>query len=202
VILAAQAAKMEFRWNVGNGRRVRFLEDQWFGTCSLAIQYWEIYLIVNEHGCTIREAWDGENLKISFRRAVNSRLMQLWYELVEIARGIQFTDEEDVMIWQFDSSGVFSVQSLYAVINDRGWNKCLLQTCGKYLFPRGFISLYGFLLTIRLLSGITWLREDKLMTKLAYLVMRMSSLLIYSLAAVWPDNSGVWWLILLGSMWV
>jgi hypothetical protein len=46
--------------------------------------------------------------------------MQLWYELVEIARGIQFTDEEDVMIWQFDSSGVFSVQSLYAVINDRG----------------------------------------------------------------------------------
>jgi hypothetical protein len=56
VILAAQAAKMEFRWNVGNGRRVRFLEDQWFGTCSLAIQYWEIYLIVNEHGCTIREA--------------------------------------------------------------------------------------------------------------------------------------------------
>jgi hypothetical protein len=98
VIWAAQAAKIGFKWNVGNEMRVRFWEDQWFGTCSLAIQYWEIYLIVNEHGCTVREAWDGENLKFPFRRIVNSKLMQLWYELVEIARGIQFTDEEDAVI--------------------------------------------------------------------------------------------------------
>jgi hypothetical protein len=88
VLWVAQAAKMGFRWSVGNGRRVRFYEDHSFGTCSLASQYWEIYLIVNEQGCTVREAWDGENLKSSFRRTVNSRLMQLWYELVEIARGI------------------------------------------------------------------------------------------------------------------
>jgi hypothetical protein len=55
-------------------------------------------LIANEQGCSVREAWDGENLKFSFRRTINSRLMQLWYELVEIAKGIQFTDEEDAMI--------------------------------------------------------------------------------------------------------
>jgi hypothetical protein len=35
--------------------------------------------------------------------------MQLWLELVEIARGIQLIDEEDAMIWQFNSSGVYSV---------------------------------------------------------------------------------------------
>jgi hypothetical protein len=26
-------------WKVGNGQTIRFWEDCWFGTCSLAIQY-------------------------------------------------------------------------------------------------------------------------------------------------------------------
>jgi hypothetical protein len=46
--------------------------------------------------------------------------MQLWYELVQITNDIQFTDESDVIIWQFNSSRRYSVQSLYAVVNDRG----------------------------------------------------------------------------------
>jgi hypothetical protein len=39
VLWAAKAAKMGYRWQVGNGRRIRFWEDLWFGSCSLAIQY-------------------------------------------------------------------------------------------------------------------------------------------------------------------
>jgi hypothetical protein len=118
-------------------------------------------LIVNEQGCSVREAWDGENLKFSFRRTINSRLMQLWYELVEIAKGIQFTDEEDAMIWQFDSLGIFSVQALYAVINDRGVKQVFTPVMWKILVPPRIHIFYGFLLTTRLLPGITWLREGK-----------------------------------------
>jgi hypothetical protein len=44
---AAKAAKME------NGKKIRFWEDLWFGSYSLAIQYWDIYSIVNEKGLTI-----------------------------------------------------------------------------------------------------------------------------------------------------
>jgi hypothetical protein len=35
----AQAAKMGYKWHVGDGKSVRFWEDQWFGSYSLAIQY-------------------------------------------------------------------------------------------------------------------------------------------------------------------
>jgi hypothetical protein len=52
---AAQAAKPGYRWCVGDGRKVRFWEDVWFGTCSLAIQYWNIYYIINEQGRTITD---------------------------------------------------------------------------------------------------------------------------------------------------
>jgi hypothetical protein len=74
---AADAAKMGYRWRVGDGSNIRFLEDNWFGTCSLAIQYLEIFSIVNEQGCTIREAWDDTNLKFTFRRTINRRVLEL-----------------------------------------------------------------------------------------------------------------------------
>jgi hypothetical protein len=44
---------------------VRFWEDLWFGSCSLAIQFWDLYSIINEQGCTVRDAWNGVNLKFT-----------------------------------------------------------------------------------------------------------------------------------------
>jgi hypothetical protein len=73
VLWAAKTAKMSFRWKYGNGKIIRFWEDQWFGTCSLAVQFWEIYTIVHEHGISLREAWDGVNLRLTFRRTVDDR---------------------------------------------------------------------------------------------------------------------------------
>jgi hypothetical protein len=46
--------------------------------------------------------------------------MNQWYELKQIASRVQFAEEEDSIIWKFNSSGKYFVQSLYAVINDRG----------------------------------------------------------------------------------
>jgi hypothetical protein len=117
---AANATKMRYQWKIGNRRRVRFLEDLWFQSYSLAIQYWDIYTIVNEQGCSVREAWDGLHLRFTFKRTVDSRTMNLWYEIMQIASGIVFSEEEDAIICQFNSSVKYSVQSLYAVINDRG----------------------------------------------------------------------------------
>jgi hypothetical protein len=37
-----------------------------------------MYHIVNEQGKTIAELWDGVDLKCTFRRCVDSRLMEMW----------------------------------------------------------------------------------------------------------------------------
>jgi hypothetical protein len=79
---------------------VKFLKDQWFGSCSLAIQYWDIYSIINEQACTVSEAWDGMNLEFTFRRSVDSNTMNHWYELLQIAGGCHLTEVEDVIIWR------------------------------------------------------------------------------------------------------
>jgi hypothetical protein len=119
---------MGYMWHIGDGTKIRFWEDHWFGSCSLAIQYWEIFSIVNEHGITIREAWDGANLRFSFRRNIDSRVMNLWYELQEIDGSITFKEEPDSIVWKFNSFGRYSVKSLYAIVNDRGETNFL--SCG------------------------------------------------------------------------
>ena len=62
VTWAAQAAKLCYRWKVGNGK-LKFWEDNRLGSSSLAIQFWDLYEIVNEKNGTIHDLWDGENLK-------------------------------------------------------------------------------------------------------------------------------------------
>jgi mannosylglycoprotein endo-beta-mannosidase len=54
-IWAAHAAKLGYRWNVGNGKKVRLWEDIWLGPSSLAIQFWPLYRIVVEQGKTIAD---------------------------------------------------------------------------------------------------------------------------------------------------
>jgi hypothetical protein len=117
---AANVARMGYRWNVGNGVNVRFWEDVWLGTSNLAIQYWELYYIVNEQNKSIAELWDGCNLRCTFRRCVDIRLYNMWEELLSIASTICLTDKEDEMVWQFHSSGIYSSHSLYRVVNFRG----------------------------------------------------------------------------------
>jgi hypothetical protein len=62
-----------------------------------------MYAIVNDQGRTVEEAWDGWNLKFTFRRIVNKKVMELWEEVKLIASSIQLKDEEDIIIWQFNS---------------------------------------------------------------------------------------------------
>jgi hypothetical protein len=44
----------------------------------------------------------------------------MWEEIMAIASSICLTEEEDEMVWQFHSSGIYLSHSLYRVINFRG----------------------------------------------------------------------------------
>jgi hypothetical protein len=99
---------------------VKFWEDHWFGHCSLSILLWDLYVLINEQNKSISELWDGVNFKCTFRRTVDQTLMQRWYDLKSIAESLHLSAEEDSVIWKFDSKGVYSVSSLYAIVNFGG----------------------------------------------------------------------------------
>jgi hypothetical protein len=132
---ALQAAKMGIKWVVGNGRRVRSWEDNWFGNSSLAIQFWSLYVINDQHEKTISQAWDGQVLRLSFRRSISENLMNMWYELLGIVKNLNLQEDDDKIMWSFSSNGKFSVQSLYAVINHRGVVPVYVSAVWKLKIP-------------------------------------------------------------------
>jgi hypothetical protein len=132
---AAQAARMGFKWKIGNGRRVRFWEDLWLGNSSLAIQYWKLYRFVNEKNKSVASLWDGTVLKCTFSRSGDTHMLDLWEEVCQIAATIAFSEEEDSMIWQFSSNGIYNVQSLYRIINFRGIQPVLVSSIWDIKIP-------------------------------------------------------------------
>jgi len=46
--------------------------------------------------------------------------MQEWMNLVAIVESITYTDDRDAIIWSFDNSSKFSVQSMYNTVSFRG----------------------------------------------------------------------------------
>jgi len=130
-----QAAHLGVHWVVGNGERVRFSEDQWLGNTSLAILFWALYVINEQHGKSVREVWDGEELQLSFRRNVSERLMNMWEELRSAMENIELKEEEDHILWSYNSSGKYSVQSLYTIINHRGVIPVFVHAVWKLHIP-------------------------------------------------------------------
>jgi hypothetical protein len=68
----------------------------------------------------VSDAWDGVNLKFTFRRIVSRESMDHSYELLQIASEIRLSEEDDAFIWEYNSIGRYSVQSMYAIVNNRG----------------------------------------------------------------------------------
>jgi hypothetical protein len=42
-------------------KNVKIWEDNWLGTSSLAIHFWDLYVILNEKNKTVYKLWDGTN---------------------------------------------------------------------------------------------------------------------------------------------
>ena len=65
-------------------KRLNFGRIIEFGPSSLAIQYWEIHVIINERNVDITDTWDGSSL--TFIKGLDQELMIQWFEILQIAQ--------------------------------------------------------------------------------------------------------------------
>lgn len=115
---------------MGDGNKIRYWEDWWFGTSPLSIQFWDLYCICREQGNAVSQVWA---LKLTFRRSFSPALMNLWYELEAIVGNKTHTGDFDSLVWQYTSSGDFG--SLYAIINYRGITPVFILAVWKIIVP-------------------------------------------------------------------
>ena len=146
VMWAAKALKFGYRWKIGNGKKTRLWEDIWFGTSPLSVQFLPLYTICHQQGVTVADAWDGINIKLSFRRVFSDVMMESWYCLEQIITSTKYLGGEDSLIWQHESKGEYTTGSLYSIINFRGVQPIFLPTAWKIKVPpnvQGFLWLFS-----------------------------------------------------------
>jgi hypothetical protein len=94
-----------------------------------------VYVLVNQKSATIAKLWDGRQLKVTLRRCFSNKLLLEWYEIMKIAQTLNLSGEEDSVVWQYEASGVYSVSSLYAIINFTGVLPVYVQAVWKLKLP-------------------------------------------------------------------
>jgi hypothetical protein len=144
---------------VGDGTKIKFWEDTWFGNSPLSVQFWDIYCVCYEPLATVSEVWDGSTLKLTFRRIFSDYLMEQWLELEQVASSISFSDDYDSLIWTYNTSGQYSTSSCYSIISFRGVTPVYIPAIWSLvILPRVHIFLW-------LLSNNKLMTSDNLLKR-------------------------------------
>jgi hypothetical protein len=168
---AARSVKFGYRWKIGDGTKVRFQEDTWFGTSPLFVQYFDLYIFCNEKGKTVSQLWDGRDLKLTFRRNFSNSLMIKRHELEGVAASISLSSETDALIWQYEKKGEYSTSSLYAIINFGGVTPVFIPAFWQLIVPPRVHVFLWLLSQHKLMAG----------DNAAFYALSLKLLIIYSL---------------------
>jgi hypothetical protein len=101
----------------------------------LAVQFWDIYFVSNQQTQTVRDIWDGQEIRGTFRRTFSEEMMVQWQELLVIANTINFSKDEDKLIWQYETNGIYYSSSMYNLVNFRGVQPVFLPPVWKLKIP-------------------------------------------------------------------
>ena len=77
-------------------------------------------------------------------------MMVQWQELLSIIQSVSFSGEDDQLIWQYESNGVYSSKSMYSIVNFRGVRQVYLPAVWQLKIPPGSRFSYGSSLKIKL----------------------------------------------------
>jgi hypothetical protein len=91
---------------------------KWVGANNLKDQYPNLYNIIRKKSTTISDIFSTRPLNISFRRRLVNANLQSWHNLVFSIASIHFNDQSDIFRRSLNSSGQFSVISMYQAILD------------------------------------------------------------------------------------
>nr|GFC36021.1 RNA-directed DNA polymerase, eukaryota, reverse transcriptase zinc-binding domain protein [Tanacetum cinerariifolium] len=123
------------RLKLGNGDTTAFWEDNWIGGNVLKDLYQRIYALETCKLVTVSKKLTDSSLDNSFRRKTRGGVEQVQYNaLSDLVHAVTFMSLSDRWVWYLESSGEFSVASVWKVIDEKWlsnvntmtrWIKCV-----------------------------------------------------------------------------
>jgi hypothetical protein len=102
---------------IGNGRRTFFWTDWWCQDRPIKEIFPDLFNICADPNISVAAALESGDLNIVFRRSRNPEGRRQWDELGRLTEPTVLSNSKDKVTWHLDSSGKFTVQSLYAKLS-------------------------------------------------------------------------------------
>jgi hypothetical protein len=117
--------------------------------------------------------------------------MHRWQDIIQLASTIVFTEEEDALIWTFNSRGVYSSQSLYKVISFRGMKSVFVPAVWNLKVPPRVHFLIWLLSKNKVLTRDTLGIRKKVEDPTCLFCYELESVNRLFLNVWWPSNFGL-----------
>jgi hypothetical protein len=98
---------------VKDGNRTSFWRDWWIESRPLNESFPLLFAICDDESVSVANALQGEGLAIRFRRSLDQGGTIQWRILCALVEGVVLAPGLDQIHWHLDSSGSFSVKSIY-----------------------------------------------------------------------------------------
>jgi hypothetical protein len=103
-------------FSIRDGSQIRFWEDKWLGNTTLREQYPALYSIVRHKSETIATVMHNSPSNMAFRRDILGPRLESWNSLLQRLERVQLMQGSDVVRWNLNESGKFSVDSMYKAL--------------------------------------------------------------------------------------
>lgn len=105
-------------FKVYNWNQVRFWEDVWADSSSLATSFPDFFSFSSKKGLSIAEFWDTEasTWNLGLCRNLFDKELNSWVSFTENVEGVMLGQGRDRLWWKIDKSGVFSIESAFLAL--------------------------------------------------------------------------------------
>lgn len=143
---------------VGSGQDTLFWLDRWHGDCALYSQYPNLFQITTDPFFKVHEAflYNDPHNSIQFTRQLTGTLLEEWHQLISHCFNppiLTVNTHPDRILWRWQSSGFFSVHSLYQWLEYGGIKNTTYTT------------LWKTKISLKIKIFIWLVKEGKLLTK-------------------------------------
>jgi hypothetical protein len=104
----------------GNGMNTRFWEDHWLSEQPLSLIFPRLFSISLNLDITVNKAFASGIKNLKFRRVIVGQKNEQWLQLCGVCDAMTLSNDPNKLWWKLSESGVFTVKSLYRVLQNYG----------------------------------------------------------------------------------
>jgi hypothetical protein len=101
----------------------------------------------------VAEVCVNEEIRLTFRRVFSADMMNRWEDLKSVVEQVVLNDDFDALVCGYESSGIYSSKSCYAIISYRGVTPVFIPSIWKVGVPPR-IHLFMWLLSHNKLATV------------------------------------------------